>query len=90
MDDIIDVDSPEARIAMRRRHLELGLRMQAVGVHALEELEQKIAAGKPLDMSSEDAKKLFDSGATMERLALGEHDDGDDAPIPPVPPRKPS
>jgi hypothetical protein len=90
-DETIEFDSPEARRSMRRRHLAIALRMQAVAVAALEELEQKVAAGKPLEMTGEDAHKLLDCGARLERTALGEkeHDDGDPA-IPFVPPRKPS
>jgi hypothetical protein len=76
-------DSPEAIVQMRKRHLSIGLRMQAVAVHALEELEQKVAAGKPLNLSAEDAKTLLDAGAKLEREALGEKErDGDDASVP--------
>jgi hypothetical protein len=71
MDDIIDVDSPEQRMAMRRRHVLIGRRMQAVALRALEELEAKVAAGQPLRLSARDAKSLFDAGAKLERAALG-------------------
>jgi hypothetical protein len=70
-DDIVAFDSPEAITAMRRRHLELGLRMQRVAIAALEELEQKVAAGKPLGLTGEDAEKLLDAGAKLEREAMG-------------------
>jgi hypothetical protein len=80
-DDIIDVDSPEQRTAMRRRHVELGRRMQAVAVAALEELEAKIAAGQPLGLSREDAGALLDVGRRLEREALGEREQAADAPI---------
>jgi hypothetical protein len=70
-DDISDVDSPEQRMQMRKRHAAIGLRMQAVALRALEELEQKVAAGKPLNMTAEDAEKLRDAGAKLEREALG-------------------
>jgi len=79
MDEIIDVDSPEQRIAMRKRHLEIGLRMQRVAITALEELEQKIAAGKPLGLTGEEAKVMFDAGRALEvRATDDERRDGDD------------
>jgi hypothetical protein len=59
---------------MRRRHLKIALRMQAVALYALEELERKVAAGKPLNLGAEDAKTLLDAGGKLE--ALG----GDDSP----------
>ena len=68
--------------AMRRRHLSIGLRMQALAVRALEELEQKIEAGERLDMTAEDAKTLLDAGAKLERAALDEKEPDDGAPIP--------
>ena len=71
MDDIIDVDSPEQRIAMRKRHLELALRMQAVAIAALKELEQKATIGKPLELTAEDAKALLDTGAKLESAVIG-------------------
>jgi hypothetical protein len=85
-DDIVAFDSPEAITAMRRRHLELGLRMQRVAIAALEELEQKVAASKPLGLTAEDAKTLFDAGAKLEHAALGEKDQDDDASISPKKP----
>jgi hypothetical protein len=63
-------DDAEAILAMRRRHLEIGMRMQAVAVAALKELEQKVASGQPLNLSTEDAKKLLDAGTALERAAL--------------------
>ena len=78
MDDNIDVDSSEQRLAMRKRHVELGRRMQRVATVALAELEAKIAAGQPLGLNREDASALLDAGAKIERAALGETEyDGD-------------
>jgi hypothetical protein len=57
---------------MRKRHLRIGIRFQAVAVYALEELEAKMASGQPLNLSAEDAKILLDAGAKIERAALGE------------------
>jgi hypothetical protein len=87
--DIGDFDSPEAIIAMRKRHLEFGLRMQAIAVCALEELEQKAVAGKPLGVSREEAETLREAGAKLEREAMGEKErDADKASIPS--PKKPN
>lgn len=56
--------------------------MQAIAVRALEELEQKVAAGQPLNLSADDAKILLDAGSKLERRALGEKEPDDDEPIP--------
>jgi hypothetical protein len=58
--------------AMRRRHLSVGLRFQAIAVYALEELEKKMASGETLGLTAEDAKTLLDAGSALERAALGE------------------
>lgn len=68
--DAIDIDSPEARRDMNKRHADLGRKMQAVALLALAELERKAAEGK-LDVSREDAEKLLASGAKIEREATG-------------------
>lgn len=81
--DTIDVDSPDQRLQMRKRHASIGLQMRAVALRALEELEQKVAAGQPLNLNAEDAKTLLDAGAKLERLALGEKEQEDDASLPP-------
>jgi len=82
-----DVDSPEQRRAMRLRHAQLGMRMQALAAAALQELEKKVADGKPLGLSREDAEKLRETGEEMERSALGGEDN---ATISPNTPRKPN
>lgn len=64
------LDDAETIIAMRKRHLAAGLRMQAVALRALEELEQKIAAGEPLGITAEDAKTLSSAGEQLERDAF--------------------
>ena len=77
MDDINigdNFDGPEARRAMRRRHVELAIRMQAIASAALAEWECKIAAGEPLNVSAQDAKALLDAGRELERESC----DGDD------------
>lgn len=91
MDNDDNFDSPAAVMAMRRRHLELGLRMQAVALRALHELERKAEAGQPLNLSAEDAKTLFDAGAKLERTALGRRkQEGDDESIAASSPKKPN
>jgi len=80
-------DSAEARREMRRRHLELGLRLQRVALCALAELEAKIADRQPLNLTREQAHTLMVAGREMERQAMGgEPEAGDDAPIPPKKP----
>jgi hypothetical protein len=79
---ITGLDDADSIEEMRRRHLSIGLRMQAIAVRALEELEQKVAAGQPLGLSAEEAKALLDAGAELERSALGEKEPADgDVPI---------
>ena len=85
MDDIIDVDSVEQRMAMRKRHAEIGRQMQAVGLRALVELERRVASGE-IVLSTEDALELVRAGSEMRRLAQGKN--LDDAP--PKPPTKPN
>lgn len=71
--DILDdeFDSPEQRRAMRRRHAELGVRMQRIAVAALEELERKMASGEPLNLTRAQAETLRSAGEKIEREALG-------------------
>jgi hypothetical protein len=76
------LDDVESIASMRRRHLRLALRMQALGVLGLEELEKKAKAGEPLNLTAEDAKTLLDAGAKLEREALGQKEPKDNAPIP--------
>jgi hypothetical protein len=80
--------SPEARRAMRRRHLAIALQMQAIAAHALRELQTKIEGGQPLNVSAEDARKLLDAGLRLERSAKREKQD-DDPLIAPVSSKKP-
>jgi hypothetical protein len=72
------LDDPESILAMRRRHAEIGMRMQAVALHALEELERKVVSGQPLGLSADDAKTLLDAGAALERAAMGEKESARD------------
>lgn len=85
-DNIIPgLSDAESIIAMRRRHLELGLRLQRLAIIALEEWEQKVKAGKPLDVSVEDARTLLATGKELERSGLGKKEPDDDDPTIPWP-----
>ena len=66
-----EFDSPAAIRESRRRRAALGVRMQMVAARALEELEAKIAAGQPLNMTREQAETLRNAGEEIEREALG-------------------
>jgi hypothetical protein len=80
---VTGLDDAASIIEMRQRHLDVALRMQRVAVRAIEELEQKLARGEPLNLSAEDAKTLLNASAKLERSALGEKEPADgDAPIP--------
>ena len=59
-------DSPTAIDEMRKRHLVLGIQMQAVAAAALRELQEKAAQGR-LDMTLSDAQKLRETGLELER-----------------------
>jgi hypothetical protein len=77
------LDDDDSIAGMRRRHIQIAMRMQALGALGLAELEAKAAAGKPLGLSADDARALLNAGMEMERAALGEKEqDGDGAPIP--------
>jgi hypothetical protein len=80
------LDDDDSIAGMRRRHIQIAMRMQALGALGLEELEKKAKAGEPLNLTAEDAKTLLDAGAKLERAALGEKEreqdaDGSLAPI---------
>ena len=76
------LDDAESIIEMRQRHLSIGLRMQKLALLALEELEAKAAAGKPLNLTTEDAYVFLSAGEQLERDALGgKKPDDDDAPM---------
>jgi len=68
-DKLIEDDLARGVPEMRRRHLAIALRMQAVATHALQELEQKIAHGQPLNMTADEAQKLRDAGLELEKAA---------------------
>jgi hypothetical protein len=82
--ELFEFDSPQARREMNRRHAAIAKQMQAIAIHALRELQQKIEAGQPLDISAEDARRMYADGLKMEREAKE-----NDEPIPPATARKP-
>ena len=51
---------------MRLRHAEIGRRLQEIGIAALEELEQKIKSGEPLNLTAAECKTLLDVGRQLE------------------------
>ena len=50
---------------MRRRHAEIGMRMMRLALYALQELEEKIARGEPLNMGADDVQKMLDAAAKL-------------------------
>lgn len=87
---ILGLDDDDSIEDMRRRHLSVGLRMQAIAIRAFEELEQKAAAGEPLNLTAENAKTLLDAGAKLEREALGEKEPDGDGSLGPIINKKPN
>jgi hypothetical protein len=63
------------RTAMRRRHIRLGMAMQAVATHGLRELQIKIEQGLPLNLSVSEIVNLMECGAQLENDALGDEKD---------------
>jgi hypothetical protein len=59
------------RMAMRRRHLKLALTMQSIAAHGLQELQEKIKQGLPLNMTAGESNALMDAGVKLERVTLG-------------------
>lgn len=59
------------RMAMRRRHLKLALSMQSIAAHGLQELQEKIRQGLPLNMTAGESNALMDAGVKLERVTLG-------------------
>ena len=74
-DPILGLDDADSILEMRRRQLDIALRMQRIGLAALAELEAKAKAGEPLNLSAEGARTLVDAGTELERAALKKPDD---------------
>jgi hypothetical protein len=51
------------RMAMRKRHIRIGMAMQAVATHALREWQIKIEQGLPLNLSVSEIVNLMECGA---------------------------
>lgn len=60
------------RMAMRKRHLQLALAMQAIGAAGLRELQEKMRQKLPLNMTGDEARGMLDAGTKLERSVLGE------------------
>jgi hypothetical protein len=65
-----ELNSPTAVLAMRRRHLQLALEMQALAARGLDELRQRMERGQPL--RADECKALADAGLELEKSALPE------------------
>lgn len=63
------------RMAMRKRHIRLGMAMQAVATHGLREWQIKIEQGLPLNLSVAEIVKLMECGAQLENDAVGDEKD---------------
>lgn len=63
------------RMAMRLRHIRLGMAMQAVATHGLRELQIKIEQGLPLNLSVSEIVNLMECGAQLENDAVGDEKD---------------
>jgi hypothetical protein len=71
--DFEDVDSAAARRALQQRHLRMSRRLEEFAIRGMEEMQQKVARGEPLNMSAPDAKALLDlSRKLAPSLAVGE------------------
>jgi hypothetical protein len=57
---------------MRKRQAKIGMTMQNIAAYGLVELQNKIAGGKPLGLSTSDLVQMLDTGGKMERAARGE------------------
>lgn len=68
-EDVIFPPSSDASLAARRRRGEMAIRVQALALRGLGEIEAKIAAGEPSDMSADEVKDLL-----ALALNLTEHD----------------
>jgi hypothetical protein len=58
-------DDHESIVAMRRRHAEIGRRLQEIAVRGLEELEAKVAAGEPTGLTAEEIEQLLRTAAEL-------------------------
>jgi hypothetical protein len=59
------------RIAMRQRHIKLGLELQALAATAVSELQEKISRGEALNLKPDEIVALMKLGAELEAKALG-------------------
>jgi len=60
------------RMEMRRRHMRLGMQMQALAARGLDELRLRMERGQPLNLSADECKTLADAGLELEKSALPE------------------
>lgn len=60
------------RMRMRERQAQVGMALQAIAAQALQELQERMKQGLPLNLSTDDICRLVDVGSRLERLARGE------------------
>jgi hypothetical protein len=60
-----DLDSREQRRAMQQRHVQMVLRLQALLIGAMQEMEQRIVSGEPLNLTMDECRTLLDLGRKL-------------------------
>lgn len=60
------------RRAARERQIRIGMSLQAIGTQGLLELQKKLEAGVPLNLTMAEILTLAQAGARLERQSLGE------------------
>ena len=75
-DEVERRELARGRLEMRRRHMRLGMQMQAIAAHALRELQAKVEQKLPLNLSPDEARALMQAGARLEADAIGPEREG--------------
>ena len=71
--DFDDLDSIRAARAMQKRHLQMAQRLEELAIRGMEEMQRKVAAGQPLNLTAEECKTLFNlSRKLAPSLVMGE------------------
>lgn len=71
--DFDDLDSTEARRALQKRHIQMSRRLEELAIRGMEEMQRKVAAGQPLNLTAEECKALFNlSRKLAPSLVMGE------------------
>lgn len=64
------------RVQMRRRQIQLGQALQAVGAHSVREWQARIAGGQPLNLDPVETVAILKLGAELEGKGHGEEREG--------------